>query len=195
VNVGHVNTARFVSESAKPEHPAGAGEPKGRIKVNYFTTVFSSQAFTLRLPSDVKADVELYVAQHQKGTVSMERAPFRRQLDLWAFALATALSESLDPRESPSSKWGTKFADTRSVQLPDALCDLLAVVALSRLGPENEAIDDPAQIIELGNCLAGAGCPLVIAQLKSPDLRVTTLEKALEFASSLRAKMSDASEV
>lgn len=155
--------------------------------MNYFTTLLSSQAHALRLPSEFKSDVEIYVMQHQKGSVSVERVPFRRQLDLWAFSMATALAESLVPLESPSSKWGVKFADTRSVQMPDALCDLLAVVAFSKLGPEHDGVDDPAQIIEIGNCLAGAGCPLVIAQLKSPDLRMTALEKALEFAGDLRA--------
>lgn len=159
--------------------------------MNYFTTLLSAQAHTLRLPSDSKDEVELYVMQHQKGSVSPERAPFRRQLDLWAFAIGTSLAHSLDPLDAPSSKWGTKFTDTRSVQMPDALCDLLAVLALSKLGPEHDGIDDPAQIIELGNCLAGAGCPLVIAQLKSPDLRVTTLDKVLEFAATMRAAAAE----
>lgn len=155
--------------------------------MNYFTTFLSSQAHTLRLPEKSKDDVERYVLQHQKGTVSPERAPFRRQIDLWAFSIATALANAMPPLEKPSSAWGKKFADTRSVQMPDGLCDLLAVVALTELGFDHDGIDDPKQIIELGNRLAGAGCPKVIEQLSDPGLRLTALDKALEFAAALRS--------
>ena len=158
--------------------------------MNYFTTLLSTQAHTLRLPEQSKDDVERYVLQHQKGGVSPERAPFRRQLDFWAFSIATALAEGSPALREPSSTWGRKFADTRSVQMPDGLCDLLAVLAISQLGPDHDGVDDPAEIIELGNRLAGAGCPEVLARLGNPDLRVTTLDKALEFAASLRNQVA-----
>ena len=157
--------------------------------MNYFTTLLSSQAHTLRLPDKSKDDIERYVLQHQKGSVTPERAPFRRQLDFWAFAIATAIANGTPPLTQPSSSWGRKFADTRSVQMPDGLCEMLAVVALTTLGPEHEGIDDPVQIIELGNRLAGAGCPEFLKQLSEPDLRITTLDKALEFARSMRSNV------
>ena len=158
--------------------------------MNYFTTLLSTHAHTLRLPAQSKDDIERYVLQHQKGSVSPERAPFRRQLDFWAFAIATAIAQGIGPLEEGSSRWGQKFADTRSVQLPDGLSDLLAIVALGTLGPEHEGIDDPAEIVELGNRYAGAGCPAVLKQLNNPDLRTTALDKALEFATSLRREAS-----
>lgn len=157
--------------------------------MNYFTTLLSSQAHTLRLPDKSKDDIERYVLQHQKGSVSPERAPFRRQLDFWAFAIATATANGTPRLPEPSSKWGRKFADTRSVQMPDGLCEMLAVVALTTLGPEHEGIDDPGQIIEVGNRLAGAGCPELLKQLSEPNLRITTLDKALEFARAMRSTL------
>lgn len=160
--------------------------------MNYFTTLLSSQAHTLRLPDQSKDDVERYVLQHQKGSASPERAPFRRQLDFWAFSITTALANGMPPLTEGSSTWGKKFADTRSVQMPDGLCELLAVIALVELGPEHDGIDDPKQIIELGNRLAGAGCPKVLEQLSDPDLRLTALDKVLEFATSLRSEVADA---
>ena len=160
--------------------------------MNYFTTLLSSQAHTLRLPDKSKDDIERYVLQHQKGAVTPERAPFRRQLDFWAFAIATAIAHGTPPLTQPSSSWGRKFADTRSVQMPDGLCEMLAVVALTTLGSEHEGIDDPVQIIELGNRLAGAGCPDLLKQLSEPDLRITTLDKALEFARSMRSSVQTA---
>ena len=162
--------------------------------MNYFTTLLSSQAHTLRLPDKSKDDIERHVLQHQKGSVSHERAPFRRQLDFWAFAIATAIANGTPPLGEPSAKWGRKFADTRSVQLPDGLCEMLAVVALTTLGSEHEGIDDPVQIIELGNCLAGAGCPELLKHLSDPDLRITTLDKALEFAKSMRSQVQASTE-
>ena len=156
--------------------------------MNYFTTILSSQAHTLRLPNQSKDDIERYVLQHQKGNSSPERAPFRRQLDFWAFAIASAIASRTPPLKEASAKWGKKFADTRSVQMPDGLCEILTVIALATLGPDHEGIDNPAQIIELGNKFAGAGCPKLLKQLSDPDLRTTALDKALEFARTLRSK-------
>ena len=141
--------------------------------MSYFTTLLSSQARTLRLPSQSKDDIERYVLQHQKGNVSPEQAPFRRQLDFWAFAIASAIADGTPPLEDPPASWGRKFADTRSVQMPDGLCEMLAVIALTTLGPDHEGTDDPAQIIELGNRFAGAGCPKLLNQLSDPNLRAT----------------------
>ena len=154
--------------------------------MNYFTTLLSSRSHTLRLPNESKEDIERLVLQHQKGPASPERAPFRRQLDFWAFAIASAIARGTPPLKEPSSRWGHKFVDTRSVQMPDELCEMLAVITLATLGPDNEDVDDPTQIIELGNQLAGAGCPELLKHLNDPNLRTTVLDKALEFAKSLR---------
>ena len=155
--------------------------------MNYFTTLLSTRAHSLCLPTKFKKDIERYVLQHQKGSVSPERAPFHRQLDFWAFVIASAIARGTPPLEEPSSRWGQKFVDTRSVQMPDGLCEMLAVIALTTLGQDHEGVDDPAQIIELGNRFAGAGCPEVLKQLNNPDLRITALDKALGFAASLRS--------
>ena len=155
--------------------------------MNYFTTLLSTQAYTLRLPKQSKEDIEGYVLQHEMGKgKGPEYAPFRRQLDFWAFAIASAIARGIPPLEKPSTNWGDKFADTRSVQMPDGLCEMLAVIALTTLGPDHEGINDPRQIIELGNRFAGAGCPELLKQLSTSDLRTTVLDKALTFASSLR---------
>ena len=162
--------------------------------MNYFTTILSSQAHPLCLPNQSKDEIERYVLQHQKGNGSPERAPFRRQLDFWAFAIASAIAGGTPPLEEPSANWGRKFIDTRSVQMPDGLCEILAVIALTALGPDHEDIDDPAQIIELGNKFAGAGCPELLKHLSNPDLRTTVLDKALQFATSLRRHTSTAAQ-
>ena len=153
--------------------------------MTYFTTYLSATAHALRLPEESREDSERFVRQHQKGAVTAERAPFGRQLDLWAFSLATAVSQGLEPLDEPSSKWGRRFITTKDVQMPDELCDLLAVVAMDYLGVDHPKVDDPAEIVEIANRFAGAGCPEVISKLKNPDLRVTTLDKILEFANGL----------
>lgn len=149
----------------------------------YFAQLLTQKPHTLRFPKKSKDDIQRFVQMHQ--STGLERAPFRRQLDFWAFSIATAMAENLDPLEAPSSKWGDKFVGTRDVEMPEALCDILAVAAFHHLGCEHEGINDPAQIIEVGNCLAGAGSPVVLEQLKSHDLRLTPLDKALNFAAIL----------
>ena len=61
-------------------------------------------------------------------------------------------------------------------------------VALATLGPDHEGINDPAQVIELGNRFAGAGCLKLLEQLSDPDLRTIALDKTLAFARTLRSK-------
>ncbi len=149
----------------------------------YFAQLLTQKAYTLRLPKRSTDDIQRLVQMHQ--STSVERAPFRRQLDFWAFSIATALAEDLDPIEGPSSKWGDKFVDTRAVDMPEPLCDILAVAAFHQLGSDHEGINDPAQIVEVGNCLAGAGCPVVLDQLNSRDLRLNPLDNVLNFAAHL----------
>lgn len=157
--------------------------------MSYFKNLLSSQAYPLAIPKNCEKDVHLYVQMHQKGHPSPERVPFRRQLDLWGFSIVTAIARNLQPLDGPVAKWGTKFADTKSVEMPDGLCQVLAVVAFSILGAEHEGLDDPSCIIDVGNRLAGAGCPEVIKVLKNPDLRITALDKILDFAKSLRSEV------
>ena len=151
--------------------------------MSHFARLLSEQAHTLRLPKESEDDVQRLVGMHQSA--SREQAPFRRQLDFWAFSITTALAQGLAPLDKPSSTWGRKFADTRSVQVADGLCDLLAIVAFHHLGSDHNDINSPAQIIETGNRFAGAGCPVVLDAIANPDFRSTPLQKVLDFASSL----------
>jgi len=152
----------------------------------YFSQLLTQKAHTLRLPKDSTEQIQRLVRTHQSATV--EQAPFLRQLDFWVFCVATASAEDLSPLEGPSSRWGAKFASTspRDVEISDKIANLLAVTAFHHLGPDHEGIDDAAQIVELGNCLAGAGCPVVLKHMESKDLRLTPLDKALNLAATLR---------
>ena len=76
--------------------------------MNYFTTILSSQAHTLRLPNQSKDDIERYVLQHQKGNGNPERAPFRRQLDFWAFAIASAIANRTPRLEGKLCQMGSE---------------------------------------------------------------------------------------
>ncbi|MCY4163923.1 MAG: hypothetical protein OXE93_06895 [bacterium] len=152
----------------------------------YFSQLLTQNSLPLKWPKKHKEDIQRFVFMHQSAGV--ERAPFRRQLNFWAFSLTTALAENLDPLASPSDKWGDKFISTKDVEMPDTLCDLIAVAAFHDLGHDHEDIDNPAQLIEVGNCLAGAGCTLVLEQLNSKDLRLTPLDKALNYAAFLYNK-------
>ena len=154
--------------------------------MNYFRALLTSRAHSLFLPGKWRDDIQRYVRQHQQGAASNpEAAPFGRQLDFWALAFATAIARGVPPLASTPSQGGHKFIDTRSVEMSDALCELLAVVALGTLGPDDEGVEDPARIIELANQYAAAGCEELLRRLRDPDLRLSTLDKAIDFATEL----------
>lgn len=156
--------------------------------MKYFAALLSATAYSLRLPKSLRDDVSRYVRQHKKGPANPEQAPFRRQLDFWAYSVAVAVSEELEPVDAKSARRGHPFVDTRSVQMPDDLCALLAVVTAARLGPDQEGLAEPGQIIEFGNRLAAAGCRLVLRELRDGDLRLTPLDKVRAQAESLFGK-------
>ena len=157
--------------------------------MSYFSSLLSREAHTLRLPKSLRSDVNRYVRQHQPNAVSYERTPFRRRLDLWAYGVATAVAESLEPLSVEETRRnGYKFADTVSVELSSDLCGLLAVVAAARLGPRHEGVTQAREIVEFGNRLAASGCPVVVGKLRDADLRLTPLAKVQAHAESLFAK-------
>ena len=156
--------------------------------MNHFAALLSAKAYPLRVPHLLRDDVARYVQQHRKGPANPEQAPFRRQIDLWAYSIAVAIAENLEPAEAKSARRGHNFVDTRSVQMPEDLCGLLAVVAAARLGPDHEGVAEPAQIVEFGNRLAAVGCPVVLRRLQDADLRLTPLDKVRAHAESLFGK-------
>ena len=67
-----------------------------------FVELFRSRSHGLVLPQDDDDEVNRYVAMHSGERESVERRPFRRQVDFWAFSIATALALKLEPREGTS---------------------------------------------------------------------------------------------
>ena len=154
--------------------------------MNYFKALLTSRAHSLFLPRKWKDSIQRYVRQHQQGAAgNPEAAPFERQLDFWALALASAVARGVSPVASKPSQGGHKFADTRSVEMSNELCELLAVLALGALGPDDERVEDPARIIEVANRYAAAGCEDLLIRLQDPDLRLSTLDKAIDLAREL----------
>lgn len=142
----------------------------------------------MRLPEKHKDRLERFVRQHQSSKSDPESAPFRRQLDLWAFSIAIAVASGTPPAKEPSTVWGTKFADTKSVQLSEGLCGFLATIAYTHARLEGSEASNPAQIIEIANRYAAAGSDQVIGVLAnagpeesplSAAMRLTTRETSL----------------
>ena len=155
---------------------------------NYFRNLLTAQAHSLLLPRSQKADIERYVAMHSLGGtgVTRERAPFQRQLDFWVFSIAAALARGLTPLQvDPPSKWGEKFVDTRSVEMSEDICAVLAIVSVARLGHQHPEVDVPRRIIDLGNRLAAVGCPIVLESLSADVLRKPALDRAMDLARDL----------
>ena len=151
--------------------------------MSYFAQLLSQKRYVLRLPKEYSQDIQRHV-RHRQASADIERSPFRRPLDFWVFSVAVALSNNLEPLQTPSSSWGVNIVDTRDVELSADLCNLLAVATFHHISKRDTegAFDDPKQIIDMGNRLAGAGCKLVLESLSSSDFRVTPLEKVLNCA-------------
>ena len=99
-----------------------------------FGALFSGRGHGLVLPRSDEEQIDRYVAMHSSERGSVERHPFPRQVDFWAFSIVAALAWDLDPREDPPSRWGKVFIYTSQGILDEDLCSLLAVIAVSKLG-------------------------------------------------------------
>ena len=151
----------------------------------YFQRLLTAKAHSLRLPTDMREDVDRFVRRHQPGGGDPERMPFRRRLDLWAYSVATAVAQGMEPVSAGDARKGYKFKDTASVRMAPELCVLLAVAAAVATEVESSETASAGSIIEFGNRLAAAGCPLVIEKLREVDLRLTPLARVHAYARSL----------
>lgn len=151
----------------------------------HFTNIIATRAHPIYLPQSDREDIQKLVSQHQNTKTSTENTPFRRQIDYWMLCLLTAVADGIKPLEDPPKTWGYKAVDTKEVQLTSQHYDFIGVAAFNALGPNHDGIDDPATMIDVANRLAGAASPALIRALTSDDLRLSPLEKALAYATSL----------
>ena len=152
---------------------------------DYFSELFRATSHGLVLPRENEDGINRYVAMHTTDRTNVENRPFPRQVDLWAFCIATALALKLTPRDGRVSQWGKTFIYTSQGIIDDDLAALLAIVGVAKLGPDDPAVTESGRIIELANRLAAAGCPEVLRKLENSPLRTTPLDQALELAGSL----------
>lgn len=145
--------------------------------MTFFHRLLTAKGHALRLPTELRGDVELYVRHLSSSAPGPERAPFGRRVDLWACSVMTAVALGLEPVDEKTAVRGHRFKDTGSVDMSPDLCTLLAAAAAAGLGLDDERARDPAEIIKYANRLAAAGCPIVIERLRALDMRVTPLQK------------------
>ena len=157
----------------------------GEQAMSDFASLFSERSHGLVLPRGDEDRVDRYVAMHSSERAGVERRPFRRQLDFWAFSIVAALAWDLAPRDGPHASWGKVFIYTNQGILDNDLCSLLTVVAVAKLGHEDPEVGEPRRIVDLANRLAGAGCPEVLRKLSESSLRTTPLDRAIELARTL----------
>lgn len=155
-----------------------------------FGDLFKARGHALVLPRENEDEINRFVGMHSGERESVERRPFRRQVDFWAFCIATALALKLDPRTGPAAGWGKSFIYTSQGIMDDDLCSLLAVIAVGRLGHDNPEVTEIRRIVDLANRLAAAGCPVVLKKLSDNPLRTTPLDQMLELARSLQDGMT-----
>ena len=151
-----------------------------------FSDLFRARGHGLVLPREHDDAINRYVAMHSGERQNVERRPFPRQVDFWAFCIATALALNLKPRQDPIARWGKNFINTSQGIMNDQLCSLLAIIAVAQLGHDDPDVTETRRIIEVANRLAASGCPVVLKKLSENILRTTPLDQALALARSLR---------
>ncbi|MDD9982592.1 MAG: hypothetical protein OXU81_14750 [Gammaproteobacteria bacterium] len=154
-----------------------------------FSDLFRARGYGLVLPREHDDDINRYVAMHSGERQSVERRPFPRQVDFWAFCIATALALNLRPREESIARWGKTFINTSQGIMDDQLCSLLAIIAVAKLGHDDPDVTEIRRIVELANRLAAAGCSVVLNKLSENILRTTPLDQTLGLARSLRERI------
>ena len=154
-----------------------------------FSDLFKIKSHGLALPRDQEDEINRYVAMHSGDRESIERRPFPRQIDFWAYCLAVALALELEPRKGLVSRWGKNFIFTYQGVMDNGLCALLAIVAVAKLGHDDPEVMEIRRIVDLANCLAAAGCSVVLKKLSEDTLRTTPLDQALEFARTLQGSV------
>ena len=150
-------------------------------------SMFNATAASLRFPKSHAEEVHRYVRQHQGGALIAEQAPFRRQLDLWAAALAVACADGLEPKSGDPSSWGKKFVDTRGVQLDADLATFIVAVSAAEYGIEDDRLTDPKEMMKLANRYVGSGVKVLLRWLEDPSLRQTNIEKVIREMKDLRS--------
>lgn len=145
--------------------------------------IFSTKSLTLRFPTGSKDRVSRVVHVHQGRGSVIEQAPFHRQLDLWMCSIAVAVARGL----SPLLGKGEKFVDTQSVDIGDAVAEMLLVLAVHHFGPQDEQVANPTAIIEIANGYAAAGLPIVLEWLESGELRQSRMDSLISHVQELRS--------
>lgn len=145
--------------------------------MTFFHGLLTTKSHALRLPRELRDDVEQYVRHLSPSAPGPERSPFGRRVDLWAYSVMTAVALGLEPVDEKKTGNGHRFKDIGTVEMSPDLCTLLAAAAAAGLGLDDERARDPAEIVKYANRLAAAGCPVVIERLKALDMKLTPLQK------------------
>ena len=156
---------------------------------DFFSDLFRRTSHGLVLPREDEDAINRYVAMHAGDRANVESRPFPRQVDFWAFCIATALAAKLEPRDGPIARWGKNFIYTNQGIIDNDLASLLAIVAVAKIGLDDPGVTESRRIIELANRLAAAGCPEVLRKLQNSPLRTTPLDRALQNAGSLQEQV------
>lgn len=152
--------------------------------MSYFGNLINFKSHSLLLPSQYYKQI-VNLVRHASKTSDTLNYPFARQIDFWSMAVSVALSKDLAPLPESELKDLRKFTETRSVPLPDEICELLAMATYNKFGADSEEARDPRQIIKLGNRLAAVGTQVIIGAINDPDLTKSAQEKVFDLALSL----------
>lgn len=120
--------------------------------------------FDIRVPTQYHEGVKKFCQKSNSG-VSVEFAPFDRQVDFWFAALAYAASQGLDPEPAAET---TKIIEGSILSSDPHRITLIQLIYLS-ITDSMEGLANPRGVINFVSELANAGVPRLLQILDSKD--------------------------
>jgi len=109
-----------------------------------------------------RESIETFVQLREGKTASPVHQPFRRNVDLWFFAIMLAITKKVKPL-APSGK---TYKAAEGVVLGSDEWRPTALILLAIAKTENaEIVDNPSEMMRIANGYAHAGLPLLFSLL------------------------------
>lgn len=117
----------------------------------------------ITIDDDFRERVEAYVQLREGKTASAIHQPFRRNVDIWFFALMFAVNKGL----KPCPPTGTTYKAAEGVVLGSDPWRPTALVLLAISETKDaEIVDSPSEMLRIANGYAHAGFPLIFSMLE-----------------------------
>ncbi len=117
----------------------------------------------ISIPEDFREKIDTYVQRRDGRRATPLNQPFKRNLDIWFFAIMLALKKGLKPNEIKGKTY--KAAEGVVIGTDGWHPTALTLLAISESG-NAEIVESPGEMMRIANSYAIAGFPLLFSMLE-----------------------------